>query len=54
MLIADYYSADKTTPTTNQEPDYYWSIPTADLFQRFNIITEEEREQKQEVGLDSE
>jgi magnesium-transporting ATPase (P-type) len=53
MSIADYYSADKTAPMTNQEPDYYWSIPTADLFQRFNIITEEEREQKQEVGLTS-
>ena len=39
---------------TNQEPDYYWSIPIADLFQRLNnITTEEEREQQQEVGLTS-
>ncbi|MGB7954390.1 MAG: cation-transporting P-type ATPase, partial [Candidatus Nitrosopolaris sp.] len=41
---------------TNQEPDYYWSIPTADLFRQFdNTITEEGRrqQQQQEVGLAS-
>ncbi len=40
---------------TNQEPDYYWSIPTADLFRQFdNTITEEGRQQQQqEVGLTS-
>jgi Mg2+-importing ATPase len=40
----------------NQEPDYYWSIPTADLFRQFdNTITEEGRrqQQQQEVGLTS-
>ncbi|MGB7954401.1 MAG: cation-transporting P-type ATPase, partial [Candidatus Nitrosopolaris sp.] len=41
---------------TNQEPDYYWSIPTADLFRQFdNTITEEgrRRQQQLEVGLTS-
>jgi len=40
---------------TNQEPDYYWSIPTADLFRQFdNTITEKaRRRQQQEVGLTS-
>ena len=52
MSIADHYSADRTSPMTNQEPDYYWSIPTADLFQRFNnISTQEQIEQQQQVGL---
>jgi P-type Mg2+ transporter len=54
MLVADYYSADITSRMTNQEPDYYWSIPTADLFQRFNnISTQEQIEQQQQVGLTS-
>jgi P-type Mg2+ transporter len=55
MLLADYYSADKSTPMTNQELDYYWSIPTADLFRQFDkTSTEEERRQQlQEVGLTS-
>jgi Mg2+-importing ATPase len=55
MILADYYCADKTTPMTNQEPDYYWSIPTADVLRQFNsIITEQERKQQlQEVGLTS-
>ena len=40
---------------TNQEPDYYWSIPTADLFRQFDkTITEEgRRQQQQEAGLTS-
>jgi hypothetical protein len=47
MLLADYYSADKSTPMTNQELDHYWSIPTADLFRQFdNTSTEEERRQQ--------
>jgi P-type Mg2+ transporter len=41
---------------TNQEPDYYWSIPTADLFLQVNNITSQEEkgqqlQQLQEVGL---
>jgi len=40
-------------PLANQEPDYYWSIPTADLFRQINgNTTERERKrQLQEVGL---
>jgi Mg2+-importing ATPase len=42
---------------TNQEPDYFWSIPTADLFRQVSNITTQEEEkgqqpqQLQEVGL---
>jgi P-type Mg2+ transporter len=42
---------------TNQEPEHYWSIPTADLFRQVNNITSQEEEKGQrpqrlqEVGL---
>ena len=47
---------DRTTTMTNQEPDHYWSIPTADLFRQVNNITSQEEkgqqpQQLQEVGL---
>lgn len=39
---------------TNQELEYYWSIPTADIFKQINSLeSEEEREQQQELGLSS-
>jgi hypothetical protein len=38
----------------NQEPEYYWSIPTADIFRQINgLESEGERERQKELGLAS-
>jgi hypothetical protein len=53
MPTVDYYSA-KISSMTNQELDYYWGMPTADIFRQVNNLeSEEERERLQEVGLSS-
>jgi len=36
---------------TNQEPDYYWSIPTTDLFRQMEEEKGQQPQQLQEVGL---
>jgi cation transport ATPase-like protein len=39
---------------SNQEPEYYWSIPTADIFRQINgLESEGERERQKELGLAS-
>lgn len=57
MIVMMYMEQYRNTSMTNQEPDHYWSIPTADLFRQVNNITNQEEErgqqpqQLQEVGL---
>jgi hypothetical protein len=57
MIVMMYMEQDRTTAMTNQEPEHYWSIPTADLFRQVNNITSQEEEKGQrpqrlqEVGL---